>query len=329
MDLRDWVWKSGCPLSLSQAAVWAALAALRRRDQPEQLVYPSLEEIAAAAKVSKRTVIRTLKDLQQLGLVVIHRKTKKGSARDEVNRYRVAVPAEQPADLAEKVAKLKKGDQVSMSTAVEPRQMVGYSPDQVPQRPRLGATDPPDQVPISTSKPCHESLPIETITPELAPLASGTRDPFGINDDSTSEVVSPPSADDAAAPRADDDEGGSAREVGARSEVLELRDVGEPSERQLEMLRDLYLLAYGVAPDWRFFNNARRLDQDGVTRYRRELYGAIPHGRGHAYDGPEPGDGVYELLSQHGRAWADVGLDPSEAPFIRHDLAERLGEGGR
>ena len=66
-----------------------------------------------------------------------------------------------------------------------------------------------------------------------------------------------------------------------------------------------------------------------MTRYRRELYAAIPHGRGHAYDGPEPGDGVYELLSQHGRAWADVGLDPSEAPFIRHDLAERLGEGGR
>lgn len=314
MDLRDWVWKSACPLSLSQAAVWAALAALRRRDQPEQLVYPSLEEIAAAAKVSKRTVIRALKDLEQLEVITIYRKTKKGSARDEVNRYRVKVYPEQPADLAEKVAKLKKkGDQVSMSTAVESHQVVVFPPDQVSQRPRLGVTDPPDQVSMSTSKPCHEALPIETITSNALRASNTTADPFGISTGSDLDAGMRPSADDAAAPRADDgDQGGSVCEVGVRSAVLTMRDVGDPTEQQVSMLADLYRLAYDAEADWKFYDRARHLDQDGVTRYKQQLYREI-QGRGNAYAGPAEGDAVYDSLSPIGKAWASVGLDPSMA----------------
>lgn len=331
MDLRDWVWRSECPLSLSQAAVWAALAAFRQRDKPEQLVFPSLEEIAAAAKVSKRTVMRALSDLERLELIEIFRRTKKGSRRDEVNRYRVKVPRSQPVDLAARVAGLqvaKKVDQVSMSTAVEsqdhsaagvgfPPAGVGFSTDQVTQRDRPGDTDPPDQVSMSTRNPCQESLPRESITVNAQSASTTSADPFGILTASDPEIESPSSADDAAAPRADDgDGGGSVVEAGEGSSVVDaIRDVGEPSERQLAFMRDLYVMAYGQAPDWKVTGYMRRLDQAGVSRYVRELYAVIP-GRTGYYDGPQLGDEAYELLSPRGKQWADAALDPDDLEAI-------------
>lgn len=320
MDLRDWVWKSTCPLSLSQAAVWAALAALRRRNNPGQLVYPSLEEIARAAKVSKSTVIRTLKDLERLELIEIYRKTKKGSARDEVNRYRVKVPEAQPSDLAEKVAALKKSDQVSKRPAVKDagggRSIVTTATDQVSQRPRLGVTDPLTRCQSDPVSPAKESLPKESITPNShSRIAASENPPFGIDssDGSAAEVGDGPSADDAAAPRADDgDEDASVPEVGARPSVDSIRDVGEPTEKQIRFLRDLYIHAYGEAPDWRFFQSVRRLDHAGVTRSARALYREIEGRCGnYAID-----DEAYDLLSALGKEWADCGLDPSEALFV-------------
>lgn len=349
MDCPDWTWNFRTRLSAPAKATYAALLAFRQRDTPGQEVWPSLATLAAATGHSRDTVRRkAIPELEAAGLIEVRRtKAKAGEGAQRANRYVITAPKERPASLTISNDELNTSDRERREARADRRARRHDTADTTPGLVAPGYADPdttpglvaPTQglrAPTPRGPQPHESLPVGSLpenphTSELASLDSDAGDdPFGIEeDDPISEVVSPPSAADAAAPRAYDDEDGSVCEVDARSAMLALRDVGEPTERQIEMLRDLYLLAYGVAPDWRFFNNARRLDQDGVTRYRRELYAAIPHGRGHAYDGPEPGDGVYELLSQHGRAWADVGLDPSEAPFIRHDLAERLGEGGR
>lgn len=85
------------------------------------------------------------------------------------------------------------------------------------------------------------------------------------------------------------------------------------TDAQVSLLSDLHIFATRRTPSTRTIETFRRLTNaectETISTYWRQIDG---HGRGPAYDGPEPGDRTYEHLSARGQQWADVALLPSE-----------------
>ncbi|MGY1551584.1 hypothetical protein ACW5CM_07330 [Microbacterium sp. A588] len=85
------------------------------------------------------------------------------------------------------------------------------------------------------------------------------------------------------------------------------------SDAQVSLLSDLHIFATRRVPGRRTVEQFHAFTNDDFTAAKSEYWRRIEdHGRGPAYDGPEPGDPAYEHLSARGRRWADVGLLPGE-----------------
>lgn len=343
MDAPDWVWSYRTRMSAAAKAVYASLLSYRQRDTPRQEVWPSLATLAEGSGWSRDVVRRkAIPELEAAGLVVVRRtKAVPGGGAQTSNRYTVAAPESRPAGLEIAVSELRERDaerQALRARSRAARKAAQETPgagspwggsepaDPGAGSPGVGAGSPGGPGLVAPLTPANGTPSNEPSTPtSLARSSAASVDLFEIekSGDAVPEVNARPSADDAAAPRADDgDEGGSVVEASAGSSAVDdIRDVGEPSERQITFLRDLYVMAYGQAPDWKFFDRVRRLDQPGVSQYVNQLYREIP-GRTGYYDGPQAGDDAYELLSPIGKQWADAGLDSAEAPTIAAIVGE-------
>lgn len=85
------------------------------------------------------------------------------------------------------------------------------------------------------------------------------------------------------------------------------------SDAQVSLLFDLHIFATRQIPSRRTIQRFRSLTNDACTEVKADYWRRIDnHGRGHAYDGPEPGMREYEALSARGQQWADVELMPAE-----------------
>lgn len=337
MDAPDWIWSYKTRMSAAAKAVYASLLSYRQRDAPTQEVWPSLATLAEDSGHSRDVVRRkAIPELEAAGLIVVLRtKAAPGDGPQKSNRFTVAAPESRPRLLEISANEQRARDDQRHAQRAERRAARKAAAQETPGATGPGgvrkSTDPGATGPTpGATSPGPQGLPAPLIpaigipTKEPVTPTSLTRSAAGADlseiediDGAVYEVGERPSADDAAAPRADDgDGGGSVVEAGEGSSVVDaIRDVGEPSERQLAYMRDLYVMAYGQAPDWKVTGYMRRLDQAGVSRYVRELYAVIP-GRTGYYDGPQLGDEAYELLSPRGKQWADAALDPDDLEAI-------------
>lgn len=81
------------------------------------------------------------------------------------------------------------------------------------------------------------------------------------------------------------------------------------TDAQVSLLSDLHIFATRRVPSRSTIERFRALTNDECTHAISGYWRRIDeHGRGPAYDGPEPGDRLYEHLSARGQQWADVEL---------------------
>lgn len=267
-------WAARGVLHPREFAVYAAL--LSRADARTGECFPSYDTLASESGVTRRQVPYALAELTDEGLVRTQRSR-------SVNRYTVRRFAdERPSDYR---SRFERGERLA-------------------ERSRVRQPHSPDDEQHDTVREPHSA--------ECA-------------------IHPPQSARDALEPypvEPDPDELSRVHRVATHDEADDLVDVsaidigGTPStgviasgrtSKQVSFLSDLHILAKGWVPGTQWVDWASNLTNDEFTVIKNGyLHDLDRRGRGDAADWPEPGDGVFEHLSERGQQWADVGCLPAE-----------------
>ncbi len=266
-------WAARGVLHPREFAVYAAL--LSRADSVTRECYPSYETLSAESGVTRRQVPYALSELIDESLLRSRRSR-------SVNRYTVLrFPDDRPAGYR---SRFERGERLAQRSRVR-------EPHSVDDEQHDGVREP-HSAEGGRRTPQSAGDALEPDPVELDPVE--------------------PSRAQRDASRADDaDDVVSAIESG---ETFNVGGMGNRrSDAQVSLLGDLHIFATRRVPSRRTVEQFYAFTNDDFTAAKSEYWRRIEHhGRGPAYDGPEPGDPAYEHLSARGRQWADVGLLPGE-----------------
>lgn len=248
-------------------------AMLSRADAKTGECFPMYETLAAESGVTRRQVPYALAELMDEGLI----RKRRGRS---FNRYTVLRFADDRPEGYR--SRFERGDRL----AVRHRVRETHSHD-VDESDRVRETHSAECA-KRTSQSARDAL-------EPDPLEPDPDEPSRVHRDATHD-----DADDVSAIESHDTPSAGVVEIGR-------------TDAQVSLLVDLHIFATRRVPSARTIERFHGLTNDectdAISTYWRQI---DAHGRGPAYDGPEPGAPTYERLSARGRQWADVALVPAE-----------------
>lgn len=265
------------------------LALLSRRNSKTGKCWPGIATIADDARCSRSTAKRTIRRLEERGLIRIEHRAK-GAGGHDSNIYRVALlPDRMPeATTSAKGTRIPKRQNHAGSVLPDPR--VG-SP-----RPGGRVSQTHEQDEGNKTKGTNE----------------GHRSSLTARHDPDHRTSSSPALHNSTPDRSDDDP-----EIEISQEpIAESMDEPLPpsplpaTPGQIAYLTDLRILGGNDAPDPETLAGWARLSRAQASAEISAALAGID--RHESYSGPEAGDPAYSLLSTTGQGWADARMIPEE-----------------
>lgn len=266
-------------LTLHELAVYMVL--LRFRNPTSGQCWPGFTTIADRARVSRKSVQRTIPRLEAKGLIRVERR--KDMTVNQTNVYHVAIPTEPPRDLLSVSTRGRRipkrptpRDSESMGRAVT------FAPTDSESTPKDSQSLPPD----SQSPPPG--------TPSPSKKTKGTRSTNETQEEDLTPVPAEP--------------------VRESFTFIDEMDKPTASHKQIAYLCDLFIHLQHQEPNDLVIARWRKLTPSEATNQIRGYLKAI--GRPDEIYYPEPGSPEYNALSAAGKEFADTaGMPDSVYPF--------------
>ncbi|WP_144797720.1 helix-turn-helix domain-containing protein [Microbacterium paludicola] len=257
-------------LSAHELLVYTVL--LRFRDPKTGKCFPGMTTIADRARISRKSVERTIPLLEKRGIVRVERRST--VTDNKPNMYEVSVATEKPESIW---ASSARGRRVPKRVRTNVSESVGKG---VTFEPTDSESVPTDSLSVPTDS---ESVPPQT--PSLPKKIHGRSSNEEIHEQAIRSTL----------------------QSGPVNFSFNI-ETPRATEKQLTYLHDLHIHLTGHIPNTRNTDKWAALTLSEAQQLIGQYLRQIP--RYDAYEGPEYGDPAYDALTPIGKQWADSGFIP-------------------